>query len=126
MADLDMTEVFKLANDLGNTSNVARDARKVIQKSSQNIKQRMQREAAGHKMAPGIPGAITFDTGIGSDGLTGEIGPQRGGPGSLAFYYYGNSRVGPSIPDPQIALDAESETTADELAKIGEAILGDS
>ena len=124
MADLDMTEVFKLADDLGKVAEVANEARKVIVKGALNIKEKMRSEAEGRPMAPGIPRAITYDTEIGADGISAEIGPVKGGAGSLAFYYYGNSKVGPSIPDPQIALDAEAETTADYLGKVGESILG--
>lgn len=122
--DFDMTEVFKLAEDFGDVTETVAKVRSVVRDSAEQIKQTMRREAAGHKMAPGLPATITFDTKVTTGGIEAEIGPVSGGPGSLAFYYYGNSRVGPSIPDPQIALDGESEMTADKLGEIGEDILG--
>ena len=123
-ADFDLSEVFALANDLGRVDDLGRELRQVIQKGALNIKQQMQREAAGVAHAPGFPSAITFETKIAANGVEAEIGPVKGGAGSLALLYFGNSKTGPRLPDPVIALNKEAQATEQFLAKAAANVLG--
>ena len=107
--NIDTRELTVLANDLVDAGDeVVGEARKVIQRGALNIKNQLRDEASGHVHAPRLPYAITYDTQITRDGIEAEIGPLEGGAGSLAFYYYGNAKTGPILPDPKGALDAEA------------------
>lgn len=101
--DADLSQVRALAADLGRVgARAVPRLSAVVAKTMVDAKQQLQAEAAGHRHAPGIPSAITYE--VTNSGLSAEIGPERGGPGSLAFYYYGNSKVGASLPDPMFAV----------------------
>ena len=116
--EFDTSELRQLAADLGSAGARASGAvRATTQKAALNIKQQLQREASGREHAPRLPFAITYDTRELQSGIIAEIGPRTGGPGSLAFYYYGNSKVGPQLPDPMGALDAEAPAYAKYLAE---------
>lgn len=121
--DFDMSEVFKLAADLGRTERLVVEVRGVIQKGALNLKKKLQREASGVAHAPGLPRAINYDTKFSNDGVEAEIGPVKGGAGSLAFLYFGNSKTGPRLPDPQIALASEALATEEWLGKVGANVL---
>lgn len=98
---------------------VAAGTRSVVKKGAQVVKTRLQAEADGVRHAPSLPSAITYDVTSGPDGLDAEIGPTRGGTGSLAFLYFGNSKTGPVLPDPVLAADAEADVVAEHLAALG-------
>ena len=121
--DLDMTEVFKLADDLGRVDKLAVEVRAVIQKGALNIKNKLRTEASGVAHAPGLPSTITFETKFSNAGIEAEIGPVKGGPGSLALLYFGNSKTGPRLPDPVIALGYEALATEEWLGKVGANVL---
>lgn len=108
----DASEFRKLAVDLGAAGDkVGREVDAVLARGALNIKRQLQSEAQGHAHAPGLPAAITYESHVGAAGaIEYEIGPRTGGAGSLAFYYFGNSRVGPSLPDPMLALEREAPT----------------
>ena len=96
--------------------------RQVVKKGALNVKTRLQAEAQGVAHAPGFPRAITFDVELKGDEITAEIGPEKGGAGSLALLYLGNSKTGPRLPEPMLAADAEAEVMADWLGKVAEDI----
>ena len=81
--------------------------RPILERSKNMLVSRLQQEATGRKTAPRLPQAITGNLFNGGTGY--EVGPRRGGPGSLAFKYYGNSKVNAVLPDPIIALHAEAD-----------------
>lgn len=85
----------------------APSVRPIVERAGLNIKNRMRQEATGHKHAPRLPASITYTLINSGSGV--EVGPRTGGQGSLAFYYFGNSKVNASIPDPIIALHAEAD-----------------
>lgn len=125
MAEWDFRELEVLARDLdaaGPKAAVA--ARQVVKRGAQKVKERLQREASGIKHAPGLPAAITYDVELRGDVIEAEIGPERGGAGSLALLYLGNSRLSPPLPDPMLASDAENEVMSEFLARVGEESLG--
>jgi len=118
VSDFDVTELVNLEQDLtGASRRVMREVEAVTSKGALNIKQQLQREAQGIRHAPGLPAAIDYDLSTGSDFVQAEIGPREGGAGSLAFFYYGNSKIGPQLPDPMIALEAEGEKFAEHIVK---------
>jgi len=96
--------------------------RQVVKRGALNVKKRLQAEAQGVAHAPGFPRAITFDVELTGDEIVADIGPEKGGAGSLALLYLGNSKTGPRLPEPMLAADAEAEVMADYLGKVAEDI----
>lgn len=117
-----MTALDELSADLLRAGvEVRAAARPVVTKAAVNVKNRMRQEASGHKHAPNLPSAISYD--LTDGGLGFECGPERGKAGSLAFYYFGNSKIGASIPDPVIALRDEAENTCGYLSAAVSAVM---
>lgn len=96
--------------------------RQVVKKGALNVKRRLQAEAQGVAHAPGFPRSITFDVEMQGPEIVADIGPEKGGAGSLALLYLGNSKTGPRLPEPMLAADAEAEVMADYLGKVAEDI----
>lgn len=118
--NLDLSEVTRLSNDLGRKAGRVRaEVEQVVNKGALKIKNQMRDEAKGHKFAPRLPSSITYTVTPTLWSIGAEIGPVEGHAGSLAFYYYGNSRVGPSIKDPAFALKAELPVIEAYLAQFG-------
>lgn len=120
---MDFGDVEAFAKELGDLgAKVVVAQRQVVKKGALNVKTRLQAEAQGVAHAPGFPRAITFDVELKGDEITAEIGPEKGGAGSLALLYLGNSKTGPRLPEPMLAADAEAEVMADWLGKVAEDI----
>lgn len=114
--EFDTSELRALAADLTAAgSGISARARKVVEHGAVNIKGQMRREMQASPHFKGTARAIDFDVhaaelfGVGA--IEAEIGPkvgsgEKGGLGSIA--YFGSSRGGGSVPDPQGALDAEA------------------
>jgi hypothetical protein len=116
---VDVSELERLEADLSSAfTRAARKVEAVTSKGALNIKQQLQREAQGIAHAPRLPSSIDYEVRTGSDFTEAEIGPREGGAGSLAFFYYGNSKIGPQLPDPMIALEAEGEKFAEHIARV--------
>ena len=87
------------------------EVRAVVQRGALAIKTQMQSEMRESAHFRQVASAISYDTTISPSGVEAEIGPRRGAPGSLAnIAYFGSSRGGGTVPDPQGALDAEVPT----------------
>jgi len=117
---IDMAQLDALARDLATASQtVPVTIRPVMSKAGLKMKQKGAAEARGHKHAPRLPAAWSYDIKQ-SDWRQSvvEVGPREGGQGSLAFYYFGNSKIGPSIPDPVHIVEEEAEVTAEVLATV--------
>lgn len=120
---MDFADVEEFARDLDNSAAKAvLEVRQVVKKGAVKVKAKLRQEASGLAHAPRMPQAITFDVELAGDDVVAEIGPETGGAGSLAFYYLGNSKVGPSLPDPIIAADAEAEVVAEWLRKVADSL----
>lgn len=118
MIEIDMGDLSKLGDDLaGATERVIRDIHATTKKAAQNIKEQMQREAAGVAHAPALPGSISYETAVTSAAVTAEVGPREGGVGSLALLYFGNSKSGPRLPDPIGALEREAPAWTEYVAQ---------
>ena len=118
----DSSQLARLAEDFRKKGlSVRKEARAVVGRGALNVKNDLRREAR----AIGVPEAadlarfITYDT----DNLTARIGPVKGAAGSFAFFYFGNSKNGPMLPDPVNALDRESDNVERFLGDVGEDML---
>lgn len=128
-ASFDASEVRVLSADLRSApTRAVLAARPVIFKGATKIKEQMRSEMAASTYFKGAAGAIDFD--LDAAGLTAEIGPkvgpgQRGGLGGIAYgtAYFGGSRGGGTVPDPQGALDAEAPNVEKALADLMEGML---
>jgi hypothetical protein len=122
---MDVSELRKLEVDLGAGAVAAlADVRAVVQKGALKIKNQLREEAGGVVHAPALPAMINYETKIGPTYVEAEIGVRTGPKGSpfatggLAFFYYGNSKVGPQLPDPMLALRKEAAVVEDYAVKI--------
>lgn len=110
MADsfsIDTSQVRSLTADLGKVAGRTVPAvRAVLEKAALNVKNdlKAQANASGIAEAKALARFIDYDM----RGLSAEIGPRTGGPGSFAFLYFGNSKNGPALPDPGDALEREA------------------
>lgn len=112
MAGLDMSEVERLARDLGRS---AASSRRVLTATAhgagRGMKARMRQEAAGVQDGR-IAATIDYSVKATPAGFEVEAGPRRGGAGSLAFFYFGNSKMtSPLIADPIFTLRSEAVKT---------------
>ena len=120
---LDFGDLEAFARDLDHQgAKVVLAQRQVVKKGALNVKERLRKEAEGHPHAPRLPQSITYDVEIQVDEVVAEIGPEKGGTGSMIFYYIGIGTQGPTLPEPQLAADAEAETMLDYLGKVAEDI----
>lgn len=108
MTTLDVTDVVKVARDLTvGAAKLTPSLVPVLRKAGQNIKDGAARDAAGHPYFKGMGAAWSYDLTVGS-GVGIEVGPEKGGAGSLALAYFGNSKTGPVLPDPVHLLEEEA------------------
>jgi hypothetical protein len=105
--DADTSELRAFAADLTSASfRSVLALRPVVKKGAVQIKDQLRREMSASTHFKGAAPGISFD--ITDGGLTAEVGPTKGGPGSLAnIAYFGTSRGGGTVPDPRGALEAE-------------------
>lgn len=111
---IDMGELAAFAialEDSGKATEAEVEA--VVEKGALNIKNQLQDEMRGYgriggAVAPTISYDISGSSAFGGGAIEAEIGPEKGGAGSLAnIAYFGTSKGGGGVPDPQGAVDAE-------------------
>ena len=124
---VDAHEVRELAADFTRVpGELSRHAIPVLSKGALNIKNQMRSEilqsAVGQKR--GVESSITYD--LHDGGYLAEIGPRKGGPGSIAniAYFGGAHGGGGSAPDPRGALEAEAPNVEREILDIVSRVLG--
>lgn len=93
----------------------------MIFRGAMQIKKQMQAEMGGSAHFKGATPSIDFDMFDAGTTVEAEIGPkvgsgESGGLGSIA--YFGNSRGGGTVPDPQGALDAEAPRVEKAIADL--------
>ncbi|GAB3376241.1 hypothetical protein [Amycolatopsis echigonensis] len=98
MADVDMSQVDRLARDLEAVpAETLPKFKKVVEKGAVNIKQGMRADATGHRTYPYFFRSINYD--IKDQGLGAEIGPDKdmiqGDLGNLL--YFGRSKTAPVL-----------------------------
>ena len=117
-ASFDASELLKLASVLESEAKSSKErASGVVKKGALNIKKQMQDEARPVQRGR-VAAAISYDVTADGAGIVAEIGPEEGHAGSLAFFYYGNSKIGPQIPDPMGALEHEYPNLKSYLEKL--------
>lgn len=118
----DVSELRSFAAELGNASAKAAPAvRAVLMKGAVNIKGAMREDMAASRHFKGVARSIDFDVIAEADGVAAEIGPKTGPgePGNLAnIAYFGSSRGGGTVRDPQAALDEEAPKFEKALADV--------
>ena len=108
----DTSEVRALSVDLTRASmRVQGDVVPLVFRGAMAIKAQMRSEMGASRHFKGSAPAIDFDITDTATTVTAEIGPkvgsgEIGGLGGIA--YFGNSRGGGTVADPQGALDAEA------------------
>ena len=100
----------------------------VVEKGALNIKNQLVSEMRASKHFKGVARGISYDIHggqmFGRGVIEAEIGPTKGSPGSLAnIAYFGSSRGGGTVPDPQGALEAEMPKFEDALGNLFEDLL---
>ena len=112
----DTSEVCALSVDLSRASmRVQGDVVPLVFVGAMHIKAQMRAEMGTSESFKGTVNAIDFDITDTATTVTAEIGPkvgtgERGGAGGIAYGigYFGNSRGGGTVADPQGALDVEA------------------
>lgn len=106
----DVSGADEIARAFTAKANRARsDVEPVMFKAGMNIKRELQAEMRSSRHFRPVASAITFDVESTGNGIEVEVGPVKGSPGSLAnIAYFGSSRGGGTVADPQGALDNET------------------
>lgn len=124
MIELDSTELRALGADLRKAGErLAQDVRPVVHRGANNIKRQMRSEMSASRHFRGAARSIDYSmkSGMGPGGgvIEAQIGPRKGSPGSLAnIAYFGTSRGGGTVPDPEGALEAEAPGFLKALADV--------
>lgn len=125
MIGLDMTQVSRLAVDLGTASFAATGkAIAVTQKGAMNVKTEAQRLAPSGPHTPAYAASISFDMHYGLGSVRAEIGPDKGRrQGALGnIFEYG---TGDTPPKPHLgpALEAEADNYERYMGDIVDGVL---
>lgn len=123
---VDAREVFEFAAILDGAGDVVqKDAEAVVSKGALNIKNHMRSKMQGSQHFKPAAHTISYDIrtvgAFGGGIIEAEIGPGSGpgNPGALSnIAYFGTSRGGGTVEDPQVALDAEIPKFTSALSKI--------
>lgn len=106
MADIDNSELDKLASDLGQASDAAwKNMQKAIEVTARNVKDTAKKNATGMAHAPAFPHSITYDVGVGYDQSIGQAAQSvvSGGISSARSSTL-RAEIGPDKDRPQGAL----------------------
>ena len=127
MTGADVSELRSFSRDLGNAGAAAAPlVRAVVVKGAVNIKGSLRADMSASRSFKGITPEIDFDVVAERDGVSAEIGPRAepGSPGNLAnVAYFGGSRGGGTVKDPQAALDAEAPKFEKALGDVLEGLI---
>lgn len=111
----------ELSADLGRISAEAvANVRPIIQKGALNIKTEMQEDAHGSRYFRALAPSISYDTEIGRDGVTAEIGPAKDRYGAAALgviAYFGGANGGGGTLDIDGPLEREEPRFMAQLDK---------
>lgn len=122
--EADATEVRRFAADLDAAGKVSeREVRAVVTKGALNITKQLADEASQSVHFGQVARSINFDVRSSTGGIEAEIGPdkQRSPSGRLGnIAYFGTSRGGGTLPDPEGALLAEAPAFEQYLLDLAE------
>lgn len=114
----DTSEVRAAAADMSNVDGRLRpDVSSVVKRGATNIKDDLTSQMRSSRHFKGFAD-ISYDM---VDDFEAEIGPNKGGPGAGAnIAYFGTSRGGGTVEDPEEALNREIGAFEDHLGDIAE------
>lgn len=123
----DFSELRRFTRDLERAADgIAPQVQGVMKNGAGKIKAQMRSEMKASRYFKGAARSITYDVKVEQDAIEIEIGPDKdleGAGGALGnIAYFGTPRGGGTVPDPQLALDAESPV----IERFLEEILGGS
>lgn len=126
---VDTSEIRSLAADMrAYPEELRRHTRPILDRSSLRVTRRHREEMRAHRYFRYAARAIGYDVHVGGFGDTGvyeaEIGPDksRSGGAIANIAYFGTSRGGGTVPDPQIAAEAEFPAMVSALADMMEEV----
>lgn len=113
MADeqVDYSELRRFTTDLERAADgIAPQVQGVMKNGAGKIKNQMRADAKSSRHFKGMAQAITYEVKAERDAIEIEVGPDKERPGGALgnIAYFGTPRGGATVPDPQLALDAES------------------
>lgn len=127
MTGMDMSDVNAFAAHLAEAGAATqRQSRAVVERGANNIKRQLRDEASQSRHFGQIAPTINYDlretNAFGGGLIEAEIGPDKhwraARLGNIA--YFGTSRGGGTLPDPQGALEAEAPRFVQALADLAE------
>jgi hypothetical protein len=94
----DFSELSKLAADLGEVpAKVTANAKKAVEVTARHVNDDWRDQLKQSERIPRGAQSVSYDVGVGSDGITAEIGPEVGGPGALVgMLEYGTPTTPPT------------------------------
>jgi hypothetical protein len=94
----DFSELSKLAADLGEVpAKVTANAKKAVEVTARHVKDDWRDPLKQSERIPRGAQSVSYDVGVGPDGITAEIGPEVGGPGALVgMLEYGTPTTPPT------------------------------
>ena len=109
--EIDVSEVREFVAEMQEIpAQLTRHVRPVVEKGALNIKNQLQAEARQSRYFRIAP-AITYDITSSAEGVEAEIGPDKSRIATAKLaniaYFGGAHGGGGTLPDPQLALDAE-------------------
>jgi len=119
--DIDTSQIRNLSFDLGKAeATTFPKVRAIVQKTMLDTKNELKAEAAGSGIAEAaaLASAISYETKETGGGVSAEVGPVEGGPGSFAFLYYGNRNNGPVLKDPLFAMQRNAKKAEPYFLKV--------
>ena len=118
---LDTTEVRAAIRDMTSVDRRLRpDIASVVKRGATNIKDDMLKQMRNSKHFKGFTG-ISYDM---KDDFEAWIGPDKGGPGAGAnLAYFGTSRGGGTVEDPEETMEREIPAFEEHLADIAERVV---
>lgn len=118
---VDTSEVRAAVADMSNVDSRLRpDVSSVVKRGANNIKNDLVEQMRGSRHFKGFAD-ISYDM---VDDFEAEIGPNKGGPGAGAnIAYFGTSRGGGTVEDPEKALEREVPAFEDHLLDIAEKVV---
>ena len=119
---IDMGEVRALAVDMrGVEGRVVPKVRATLSKGALNTKQEMQADLLSGSRGGGTHGRVAADVSYDFTApLVVEVGPTLDDVGSLQLLYFGNSKTGPTAPDPIRLLKGQADALERYVADAGE------
>lgn len=119
---IDTSEVRAAVADMSGVDGRLRpDVAASLKRGANNIKTDLVEQMRASKHFKGFAPGISYDM---VDDFEAEIGPTKGGPGAGAnIAYFGTSRGGGTVEDPEEALERELPTFEEHMLDIAERVV---